>query len=220
MRSGTGISQLAREYRLLVLLCILVGFLIFSPIAYLAGLGRTSLTIAFLVVFVAAINAARDRLSSTVIGVAIGVPTAFLWLARLIFDDHPIEVGADLSALCLLAFTTLVVLWRVLIAEATNFDTLCGAAAVYLLLGLFWAESFVLIEELSPGAFDSLSKEPVERWNQVVYFSLKTLTTLGYGDLIPINPFARLWSTLEAVTGVLFVAILVARLVAIYSRLR
>ena len=55
-------------------------------------------------------------------------------------------------------------------------------------------------------------------WTQFLYFSLTTLTTLGYGDITPINPFARIWATLEAVVGTLYVAILVARLVSLYRR--
>jgi hypothetical protein len=58
--------------------------------------------------------------------------------------------------------------------------------------------------------------EQVERWNQLVYFSLTTLSTLGYGDISPVKAFARLWATLEAAVGVLYLAILVARLVAVY----
>jgi hypothetical protein len=216
--SERGMSRLARKYRLVVLLFVLVGFLVFAPIIHLTGLGRTSLTIAFLVVIAGAINVARGRWSWIVIVTVIGVPTVFLWLVRLAFSHPLIEVGADLSGVCLLAFTTLVVLWRILVDDSSNFDTLCGAAAVYLLIGLAWASSYELIVELWPGAFDELSKDPVERWNQLVYFSLATLTTLGYGDISPINPLARLWSTLEAVTGVLYVAILVARLVAIYRQ--
>ena len=48
-------------------------------------------------------------------------------------------------------------------------------------------------------------------WSQLLYFSLTSLTTLGYGDITPLSPVARVWSTLEAVTGVLYIAILVAR---------
>ena len=51
-----------------------------------------------------------------------------------------------------------------------------------------------------------------------MYFSFTTLTTLGYGDITPSNTVARIWATLEAVTGTLYLTILVARLVAIYSR--
>ena len=49
-------------------------------------------------------------------------------------------------------------------------------------------------------------------------FSLTTVTTLGYGDITPISPVARIWATLEAVTGVLYIAVLVARLVSLYRR--
>jgi voltage-gated potassium channel len=52
----------------------------------------------------------------------------------------------------------------------------------------------------------------------LLYFSLVTLTTLGYGDLLPVTPFARIVAALEAVTGVLYIAITVARLVAAYQR--
>ena len=213
-------TRLARTNRLPVLLGALVGFLVFSPIAQLAGLGRTSLTIAFLVVLVAAINAVHDRLSWKVFTMVFGVASLFFWLLRLIVDTPLVNVGADLSGTCLLALTTLVVFRRIMIADASEFDTLCGAAAVYLLIGMTWAISFKLIEGLSPGAFGGLVEEPVERWNQLMYFSLTTLTTLGYGDISPINPFARLWSTLEAIAGVFYLTILVARLVAMFRHRR
>ncbi len=51
-----------------------------------------------------------------------------------------------------------------------------------------------------------------------LYFSLTTMTTLGYGDIAPLKPFARIWSTLEAVTGTLYSALLIARLVGLYRR--
>ncbi len=51
-----------------------------------------------------------------------------------------------------------------------------------------------------------------------LYFSLTTLTTFGYGDIHPATPVAGVWSTLEAVTGVLYIAVFVARLVSLYRR--
>jgi voltage-gated potassium channel Kch len=57
-------------------------------------------------------------------------------------------------------------------------------------------------------------------FHQFLYFSLTTLTTLGYGDITPLSPFAQIWSTLEAVVGTLYIALLVARLVGMYQSQR
>ena len=54
-------------------------------------------------------------------------------------------------------------------------------------------------------------------FHQFLYFSLTTLTTVGYGDITPVNPFAQVWSTMEAVCGTLYMALLVARLVGLYQ---
>ncbi len=67
-----------------------------------------------------------------------------------------------------------------------------------------------------PGAFAQLSPDLEQAWTQFLYFSLTTVTTLGYGDITPISPVARIWATLEAVTGVLYIAVLVARLVSLF----
>ena len=217
-RGAQSLTARVAQNRLFVLLCVLIAFIVFSPIAHLTGLGQGSLTIAFLVVFAAAINASRDPGGWTLIAFAVGVPTLLLWLARLTLDHPYVDIAGDVFGIGVLIFTIVVVLRHILMDRATSFDTLCGAAAVYLLFALAWANSYELIAALNPGAFEDLSAESSERWNQLVYFSLTTLTTLGYGDIKAIGPFARVWSSLEAATGVLYIAILVARLVALYRR--
>ena len=54
-------------------------------------------------------------------------------------------------------------------------------------------------------------------WDQLLYFSFTTLTTLGYGDIAPLSPIARIWTVFEAIFGTLFLAILIARLVGLYK---
>ena len=69
------------------------------------------------------------------------------------------------------------------------------------------------LSHLSPGAFSHVSSSPRPQFGQLLYFSLATLTTTGYGDLVPLHPIARSLSNLESVTGQLFLATLLARLV-------
>jgi hypothetical protein len=88
-----------------------------------------------------------------------------------------------------------------------------GAIAVYLLLGLAWAHTYDLIEYLSPGAFTGTITDSA-RFSSWMYFSFVTLATLGYGDITPMHPVARSLAVAEAITGQLYLAILIARLVS------
>lgn len=99
--------------------------------------------------------------------------------------------------------------------EKVTSDTIIGSICVYLLLGIIWATVFALIEILNPGSFN-LGDDVVTNLNyKFLYYSFVTLTTLGYGDITPVLPPARALSSLEAVTGQLYLAILLAHLVGL-----
>jgi voltage-gated potassium channel Kch len=89
---------------------------------------------------------------------------------------------------------------------------LCIAANIYLLLGLLWATIYLAIEALSPGSI-RMGSDPANRETELLYFSLITLSTVGYGDIVPLTGMARIVAALEGVTGVLYIAITVALLV-------
>ncbi len=104
-------------------------------------------------------------------------------------------------------------------------DIVNGAICVYMLGALAWAFLFSLLEVLQPGSFNlpELSAErlgpataDVRRLSIFMYYSLVTLTTLGYGDITPVTPLARNLAAFETVMGQLYIAILVARLVGLH----
>src|SRR5262249_16431504 len=99
-----------------------------------------------------------------------------------------------------------------------------GAIAVYLLLGLIWAFGYRLVDIHIPGAlhFNTLPTAHEGPMARYVYFSLVTLTSLGYGDIIPVHPLARSLAVCEGVVGQLYPAILIAGLVGMAwpSRMR
>ena len=86
------------------------------------------------------------------------------------------------------------------------------AVNIYLLLGLLWAAIYLAIDAFSPGAI-RMGSGPVDRQTELLYFSLITLTTVGYGDIVPLSGTARILTALEGVTGVLYIATTVALLV-------
>jgi len=90
-----------------------------------------------------------------------------------------------------------------------------GAIVVYLNLAVTFAAAYSLIWELIPDAFANIAAPTtVHEVANTLYFSLTTLTTTGYGDIVPVDPFARSLANLESVIGPLFLAITVARLVS------
>ena len=87
------------------------------------------------------------------------------------------------------------------------------AVNIYLLLGLLWATIYLAIDAFSPGSI-RMGGDPADRQTELLYFSLITLSTVGYGDIVPLSGMARIVSALEGVTGVLYIATTVALLVS------
>jgi Ion channel len=98
-----------------------------------------------------------------------------------------------------------------------TYRRLQGAVVVYLNAAAIFASAFSLIWELNPKAFSHLGAlmEGPGELATMLYFSLTTLTTTGYGDIVPIDPFARSLANLESVAGQFYLAITVARLVTL-----
>ena len=87
------------------------------------------------------------------------------------------------------------------------------AVNIYLLLGLLWATIYLAIDAFSPGSI-KMGGEPADRQTELLYFSLITLSTVGYGDIAPLSGMARIVAALEGITGVLYIATTVALLVS------
>ncbi|MBO2033526.1 two pore domain potassium channel family protein [Siccationidurans ginsengisoli] len=98
-------------------------------------------------------------------------------------------------------------------AQRVTSHQLLGAVVVYLNLAQLFMGAFIALNNELPGAFTTLTKTALKP-GELLYFSLTTLTSTGYGDILPVHPLARSLANLEAVVGQLFLAILLARLVS------
>jgi hypothetical protein len=90
------------------------------------------------------------------------------------------------------------------------------AISIYLLLGMQWFAVYNAIDVFYPESF-SFNKAVIDRQSELLYFSLVTLSTVGYGDVVPLDGEVRMLAALEGVTGVLYIAITVALLVSAYK---
>lgn len=117
------------------------------------------------------------------------------------------------------------ILSTIMKSKKVTTETIYASICVYLLLGIIWTMLFSAMEIIEPGSFLSggapvvdFHGEPVERnvFANFIYYSFVTLTILGYGDITPVSPHARALSSLEAVVGQLYIAVLIAGLVGMH----
>ncbi len=117
----------------------------------------------------------------------------------------------------LFLFSALVTINRTIFSvKKVNGDTIKGGIAVFFLIGTFWALIYNIVYVFDPNAF-SKSIEPINLLDSMLYFSFTTLTTLGYGDITPVSNIARTLANLEAITGMMYPCIFIARLVGLYT---
>ena len=180
----------------------------------LVGLVLSQLFFA-LIFFSGIVAAGLGRPAFAVATVVVGAAITLFWMNLM--RPSP-AVGAWRGGIAAIAIgaLTLLVVRQVFREGPITLQRVQGAIAVYLLVGLFWANLYVLIEELLPGAFRMPQSPtgPGDVLASFAYYSFVTLTTMGYGDILPIHPVARSAAVLEALVGQLFPAILIARLVA------
>lgn len=114
-----------------------------------------------------------------------------------------------------LGIAVYLILRDILLSQETTIDTIRGGICVYLLIGFVWALLYGIIASLDSNAFSQQIVE-IDSYSRAVYFSFTTLTTLGYGDIIPVSPLAKMLTNLEVIIGQLYPAILIAILVEGY----
>ncbi len=144
----------------------------------------------------------------------VGFVLAVTWFAASVVAVLEYEVGRLVAWLSvILVFGALTLTFRNMMRRGqSDMDTLLGAIFGYLLLAMAWAMLYVQIERWWPGSFSVPEQSDI--WASMLYYSLVTLTTLGYGDVLPVSDIARMAAGFEAVVGVLYIAVMVGSIVS------
>ncbi len=171
-------------------------------------------------VLVAASYALNERRHFFLIAIVFsGISIVSTWLL-LIFPGHWMVLIAHSCIILLVGFFSITILSYVLRSGSVTSDRIFADICVFMLIGYAWTFAYALLEELQPGSFSSVNAlrpgDYVSRVMQLRYFSFITLTTVGYGDIVPRSPLARTLAMLEAVMGQFYLAVLVARLVGLH----
>jgi hypothetical protein len=188
-----------------------------------AGQGRLLFAMLIASVIYAAALAAGDTKSLRKVYAVLVTPSILIDLKIIMLGsgDALAMVGGAFQVL-ILGFTCGAILVHIMKRERVTMDTILGGVCAYLLVGEVFAFFFGMIEMLRPGSFlegGHLLREPpnahhlLGRRPELNYFSFVTLTTLGYGDILPVAPIARVVAVLEALVGQIFLATFLAFLV-------
>lgn len=202
------------QYKMFNFMSSIIVLLILSAILQGHKYGYLVLNTASTIVFILGIYAAGRNTRNVIILIILGLPW---FLSEWIFTKSSETI---FTSVLFFLFITGTIMDHILHSEDVSTDTLYGAVCVYLLLGLLWASIYGFLEYVQPGIiFVKNNSDVIDQLttNDIIYYSYTTLTTLGYGDITSLTAEGRIISVLEAIVGQLFIAFLVARLIAIYT---
>ena len=209
-----------RRYSAVQLLIVLGVFFTAAPFVEEIKGGELIVSLLFSLVLVSAVLAVAASKRVLVIAIVLAVSgIAGRWINHFRPDLIPPAVFL-IAALLLIAFVIAHLLGFILRARVVTTEVLCASISAYLMLGLIWALAYWLVDRLTPGgAFSFNTNAGTRSINGFTgfYFSFITLSTVGYGDITPVSRMARWLAAMEAMTGLLYVAVLIARLVSLYS---
>ena len=179
--------------------------------------------IAVVVAMVATVSTSpRRSFIAVVLGVAFAV---LLLLSSLLRAEGPDDTATWFYIVMgiFVAYAIIVILYEVTRAKEFSYHLIVSAISAYLLLALLWGIIYAIIETLSPGSFSvnpdlasSMPRDTSSIFDLTIYFSLITMTTVGYGDISPISATARSLASIEPLMGQLLMTVLVAWLVGMF----
>jgi hypothetical protein len=220
------LSQLTRPWwqqPSFVMLALLLLSLVIYPFADYARAFRVMAQLVDIAVVLQVVHLVRAFGYWIRLGWLLSVPLVALQVAGLFFEPAWLEAALLTLQVLFHGYAVVALLAYILTDTVITLDELFAIGAVYVLLALLWASAYALLVHYWPHAiFINPTNNPDGKvsFAELVYFSMTTLTSVGFGEVTPVIPAARALVMLQQVTGVLYVAILIARLTGLYQRPR
>jgi ion channel len=211
-------SELLRRFTAIQLLIAIAVLYVSMPFVEPLRSGPLIESILFSIVLISGVLAVADRRRVVIVAATLAIAALVgRWMNHFLPDLMPPElflIGGILFVLCVIVN----LLRFVLAASEVDIEVLCASISAYLLLGFLWTLAYWLVAELIPNAFAFNGADKSLAGFNGFYFSFITMSTVGYGDILPVAKVARMLAAMEAMTGLLYVATLIARLVALQDK--
>jgi hypothetical protein len=214
-------TWLFRRRFLVLLICLLLLFAGYPPLRGFR-VGRLFYGALVSAVVLGAFQVVFTQRPFRVVALLLALPMLAGAWAGILIPDLPgglLAVGFHTSAVLFLGLAVAVALRAIYEEKVVTSDSVYGALCGYFLVGLVFGHLYCLTEAAVPGSFRGGAElaaqvgDADERHFLLTYFSLATLTTVGYGDIVPVKDTARGLAVLEAIIGQFYVAVLIAELV-------
>lgn len=166
-------------------------------------------------VVISCVRAVHQKRKHQWIVMTLAVAAILAGMLDPILQSTFISWASKITLLLFLLYAVVAILIYLARQEKVSSDMIMAAASEYMLIGILWTFLYYLLETVYPGSFIFPGNEAEP--TGFLYYSFVTLTTTGYGDVLPVSTQARSLALLEMVTGQLFIAITVARLVGLYT---
>ena len=198
------------------LLVLLLGLLVLSPLFEEFFKVRIFGELFFTAIFIyAAYSFSRSKaLAAAAVSLALPAIASF-WLKPFVTGQW-VEISGGLCGMAFIALIITALLRHIFLQQDVSADLIAGAIVAYLLIAVMWSLLYDVLEAAYPGSFKFPEGTTQPREQMSLYFSLVTITTVGYGDITPVTRVARAFANLEAVVGQLYLVILVSWLVGMY----
>ncbi|MEJ2137744.1 MAG: potassium channel family protein [Desulfofustis sp.] len=165
-------------------------------------------------ILLSGVHAVSGKRRSVYIASLLALPMLVsVWSAYVVENNYLVIVGT-LCGVLFFAYMIVNILLFIYKQDEVTRDLIAGAVVVYLLMAIMWTFIYRVVDTVHPGSFTFSATDIHERL-RFTYFSLVTITTLGYGDIVPTTSLASSLATLEAVVGQLYLVTTVAWLVGV-----
>jgi hypothetical protein len=212
------ISALKRIPRNAALLITLLGLIVLSPLLPI-GQYWAIIELLFDLILLAGVYSVGPTRHRSAFLVLTVVTLAVRW-GELLSGMTGLDLGALTLTVVWLFYALSIIVAHLFQRRDVTLNTILGAVVTYLLAAVAFSQVFQILELLDEGAFSGLSDAALgdrpELSNALMYFSLVCITTMGYGDIVPVSNLARSLSVLEGAFGQLYLAVMIARLVGLH----
>jgi hypothetical protein len=214
-KASGSLSEFFFNHRIVFLLVAILGLIIGSP--FLDDIFRYGIIpdILLTIIFILGIHTISRTKKAVYIGLFLAMPMFLsIWSAHLLEDIELYVVGESFGAI-FCGFVIALLVQFIFMQEEVTKEVIYAAVVVYLLMAIMWSFMYFVMDYFNPNSF-SFPDSNAKGIYQYLYFSFVTITTLGYGDVSPLTPKASSLVILEAVTGQIYLVVIVAWLVGMH----
>ena len=167
-------------------------------------------------IFIFSIYAIAEKIHQLIITICLAVPMFMSLWTRYFTDVQSLSITGEICGIFFFGYSIYCIVNYLLKQREVDRETIFAALVIYMLMAFMWARAYALLEVLYPGSFKVPEGHMFANRFVYLYYSLVTISTLGYGDITPLSDKASGLAVVEAISGQIYLVVLVAWLVGMH----